>query len=143
MTITDTTPLDMRDLTDDELAGMYHHDALSRAAAVREGDRRDREDKLAKARARAAEIYAEGERQAYAQYREASASDMCKGKMLSRAGMAAHDRGEFTSEDALWRMPEGKAREYASEELNLWWKYTAPRVTPNEYVKQRAAARRG
>lgn len=145
MTVTDTTPrpLDIRDLTDDELARMYDADALSQAAAVREAGRRDREDRLARTRAKAAAVYAEGERQAYAQYLEASGSDECKGRMLSRAGMAAHDRGEFTSEFALWRMPEGKAREYASEELNLWWKYTAPRVTPREYVRQQAAARRG
>ena len=144
MTITDDTPhaSALRDVTDEELAALFAAaDDLTRAAVQREADRRDREDRLARTRAKGAEVYAEGERQAYAQYLEASA--WCTGELLSRAGNAAHDRGEFADEFALWRMPKDKAERYASEELGLFWVHVAKRVTPNEYVKQRAAARRG
>ena len=111
MTITDTTPHahGLRDMTDHDLAGLYAEaDELTRAAALREAGRRDREDRLARARAKGAEIYAEGERQAYAQYLEADAA--CKGELLSRAGKAAWERGEFADETALWRLPKDKAR---------------------------------
>ena len=114
MTITDDTShaSGLRDVTDEELAALFAAaDDLTRAAVQREADRRDREDRLAKTRAKGAAVYAEGEQAAYAQYRQAE--EFCRGGLLSAAGMAAHDRGEFTDEFALWRMPAAKAELFA------------------------------
>ena len=143
MTITEITPaaLDLRDLSEAELLDVSRAGDVSRAAALREAARRDREDTLAKTRAKGAEVYAEGEQAAYAQYRQAE--EFCRGKLLSAAGRAAHDAGEFGSEFALWRMPAGKAERYSSEELRDYFLFVAPRITPAAYVKQRAAEKRG
>ena len=144
MTITDDTAQasGLRDVTDEELNALYAAaDDLTRAAVQREADRRDREDRLARTRAKGADMYAEGERAAYAQYRQAE--EFCRGRMLSQAGMAAHDRGVFTDEFALWRMPADKAELYGSEEVRDFWLFVAPRLTPAAYVRQRAAERRG
>ena len=71
MTVTDDTPqaADLRDMELDELNALYYgtDDPMTWAAIKRDLDRRDREDKLAAARAKGAEVYAEGERHAYAQ----------------------------------------------------------------------------
>lgn len=145
MTITETTPAPsgLHDMTVEELADLYHgtDDPLIWAAVKRDLARRDREDRLAATRAKLAAIHAEGERQAYAQYRDADRA--CCGELLSRAGKAAHARGEFADETALWRMPWDKAQIYGSEELGLYWLHVAPRVTARDYVKQQAADKRG
>ena len=116
-------------MTDEELAALFAAaDDLTRAAVQREADRRDREDRLSETRAKGAAVYAEGEQAAYAQYQ--ASAEFCNGRLLSKAGMAAHDRGEFADEFALWRMPADKAELYASEELHDYWLFVAPRITP-------------
>ena len=144
MTITDDTShaSGLRDVELEELNALYWGpDPVAAAAAKREAERRDTEDRLARTRAKGADVYAEGEQAAYAQYRQAE--EFCRGRMLSKAGMAAFDRGEFADEFALWRMPAAKAELFSSEELRDFWLFVAPRITPAAYVRQRAAARRG
>ena len=82
MTMTDTTPLDLRGLTEDELLDLARSDGTAAARALAEAGRRDRDDRLARARRTLADIRAEGDRQAYAQYR--AASNACRGELLSR-----------------------------------------------------------
>ena len=138
MTILDTTPvaLDLKAMTDDELLDLYRSDGTAAAMALTEVKRRDQADQMAKARRTLAEIRAEGERQAYAQYR--AADEWCRGELLSKAGKAAG----ITDEQALWRMPWDDAQRFASEELGLYWLHVAPRVTAAGYVRQQAAERR-
>jgi hypothetical protein len=142
MTMTDTTPLNLRGLTDAELLDLARSDGTVAARALAEAGRRDRDDRLARGRRALADIRAEGDRQAYAQYRAASDSEQCKGRMLSPEGMRAFDRGEIREDLDLWRIPEDKALRYCSEELGLWWEHVSPRVTSEDYVHQHAAERR-
>ena len=136
MTVTDTTPLNLRGLADDELLDLARSDGTVAARALAEAGRRDRDDRLARGRRALADIRAEGDRQAYANYRQADS--WCRGELLSEDGI----RAGITDEQVLWRLPEDKALRFASEELGLFWELVAPRVTSEDYVKQHAAERR-
>src|ERR1019366_7317556 len=142
MTVTDTTPLDVRALTEDELLDLARCDGTAAARALAEAGRRDRDDRLARARRTLADIRAEGDLQAYAAYRAAGRTELCKATLLSREGEKAVERGEIPDEEALWRIPWKDAQRYASEELLLHWRHVSPRVTSEEYVKQHARERR-
>src|ERR1039458_2243525 len=142
MTMTDTTPLDVRGLTDAELLDLARSDGTAAAKALAEAGRRDRDDRLARGRRALADIRAEGDRQAYAAYRAAGRTELCKATLLSREGEKAVERGEIPDEEALWRIPWKDAQRYASEELLLHWRHVSPRVTSEEYVKQHARERR-
>src|ERR1035441_7802695 len=142
MTVTDTTPLSLRGLTDAELLDLASSDGTAAAKALAEAGRRDRDDRLARARRTLADIRAEGDRQAYAAYRAAGRTELCKATLLSREGEKAVERGEIPDEEALWRIPWKDAQRYASEELLLHWRHVSPRVTSEEYVKQHARERR-
>src|ERR1039458_6799779 len=139
MTMTDTTPLDVRGLTDAELLDLARSDGTAAAKALAEAGRGDRDDQLARGRRALADIRAEGDRQAYAQYRAADTD--CRGELLSREGKAAFTRGEILSELDLWRIPEDRARRYASWELTDFWD-ASPRVTSGDYVRQQAREHR-
>jgi Protein of unknown function (DUF3631) len=136
MTMTDTTPPDLRTLTEDELLDLARSDGTVAAGALAEAGRRDRDDRLARGRRALADIRAEGDRQAYANYRQAD--KWCRGELLSEDGI----RAGITDEQVLWRLPEDKALRFASEELGLFWELVAPRVTSDDYVHQHAAERR-
>src|ERR1017187_3786734 len=142
MSILDTTPLNLRGLTDAELLDLARSDGTAAARALAEAGRRDRDDRLARARRTLADIRAEGDRQAYAAYRAAGRTELCKATLLSREGEKAVERGEIPDEEALWRIPWKDAQRYASEELLLHWRHVSPRVTSEEYVKQHARERR-
>ena len=136
MTETITAP-DYRALPDHELAAIADQaDEATHAAILAEFARRDRADRMAKARKRLDGIRAEGKSAAFAAYLEADAA--CRGTLLSREGIAAGIRDE----QVLWTLPEEQAQRYASEELRDHWLYVAPRVTPAGYVRQCAAERR-
>ena len=138
MTITDTTPLasGLRDMTDEDLAEMYQAaDDLTQAAALREASRRDREDRLAKTRARLAEIHAEGYDAAYAQYLKAS--EYTRGVLLSGLG-----KKHVTDEMSLWTGSKATAERYASEELRDFWMFIEPRISPGRYARQRGTQAR-
>ena len=125
MTITEITPaaLDLRDLSEAELLDLSRAGDVSRAAAMREAARRDREDTLAKTRARLAEIHADGYDAAYAQYLKAS--EFTRGVLLSDLG-----RKRVTDEMSLWTGSEATAMRYCSEELAGFWLYVEPRMSP-------------
>src|ERR1017187_7208575 len=142
MSILDTTPLNLRGLTDAELLDLARSDGTAAARALAEAGRRDRDDRLARARRTLADIRAEGDRQAYAAYRAAGRTELCKATLLSREGEKAVERGEIPDEEALWRIPWKDAQRYASEELLLHWRHVSPRVTSDDYVHQHAAERR-
>lgn len=129
----------LRALTDEQLAEAWQaadvDDPAVFARFTAEMARRDAAERTAKARAALDGIRAEGGSAAFAQYLEAD--KWCRGRLLSRDGMAA-----VTDEIALWHMPEDQALRYASEELRDYWLYVAPRITPGGYVRQRAAAAR-
>src|ERR1019366_9428513 len=103
MTVTDTTPLDVRALTEDELLDLARCDGTAAARALAEAGRRDRDDRLPRERRTLADIRAEGDRQAYAAYRAAGRTELCQATLLSRqrgtaASLAAclttrHQRG--------------------------------------------------
>ena len=129
----------LRSLNDDDLAGAWRaadvDDPAVFAEFMREFGQRTRTERLARAREALAVIRAEGELAAHAQYLKAS--EWTRGRLLSRAGMAASIR-----EEDLWRMPEDQAMRFASEETRDYWLYVAPRITPCGYVRQRAAESR-
>jgi hypothetical protein len=130
------TVTDIRALTDEEIAGLYDAAAEDdRAACLAELERRDLAERTAPAREALAVLRAEGELAAYAQYREAEA--WCRGRLLSREGMAAG-----IAEEDLWRLPADKAARYSSEELRDYHLFVKPRITAAGYVRQRAAEAR-
>src|SRR5271166_306436 len=137
MTITDDTShaLDLRDMSEAELLDLSRVDDVSRAAALREAARRDTEDRLAKTRAKLAEIHAEGYDAAYAQYLKAS--EWTRGVLLSDLGKA-----KVTDEMSLWTGSEATAMRYASEELRDFWMFIEPRISPGKYARQRGTQAR-
>ena len=138
MTITDDTPhaTALRDVTDEDLLALFAAaDDLTRAAVQREADRRDREDRLAKTRAKLAEIHAEGYDAAYAQYLKAS--EWTRGNLLSDLG-----KTKVTDEMSLWTGSEATALRYASEELRDFWLFIEPRISPGRYARQRGTQAR-
>ena len=90
----------LQGLPDTLLADVYREadEDAERRAVLAEAARRDQADRLAAARGVLASIREEGEQAAYAQYRRAE--EWCRGRLLSREGMAAGIR-----ETDLWRMP--------------------------------------
>src|ERR1039458_8833480 len=116
MTMTDTTPLDVRGLTDAELLDLARSDGTAAAKALAEAGRRDRDDRLARGRRALADIRAEGDRQAYAAYRAAGRTELCKATLLSREGEKAVERGEIPDEEALWRIPWKEAQRRVRKE---------------------------
>jgi hypothetical protein len=137
MTITDdTAALDLGGMTDTELLALYQGGGTAAARALAEAERRDQAGRMTIARRALETIRAEGDREAYAQYR--AADDWCCGELLSKAG----EEAGITDEQVLWRMPWEDARRFASEELNLYWLHVAPRRTSAGYVRQRAAQSR-
>jgi len=127
---------DVLAIDDQALLALYRSDdEADRAAALAEAERRDQAERLARARERLAQIRAEGELAAHAQYLEAS--DWCRGRLLSREGMAAG-----VDETSLWRMPWARAARFASEELRDFFQFVAPRITAADYVRVRAAESR-
>ena len=118
-------------MTDDQIAALYYTDDQDMsAAALHEMDRRDRAAKMGSARRALDGIRAEGDSAAFTQYLEADA--YCRGNLLSKAGLKAG----ITDEQVLWRMPEDQAKKFASEELNDFWLFVAPRITSGAYVRQ-------
>jgi hypothetical protein len=141
MTVMTSTAPGLRELTDDQLAEMFaSDDEDTRAEVAAECDRRDRADRLARARAKLAGIRDEGHTAVFAQYLDADSAT--RGELLSREGKAAYAQGEFRDELALWSMPEERAMRYASLELTDYWLYVAPRITAAGYVRQTAAESR-
>ena len=128
---------DLRAVPDTGLLPVYQEagDDTARRAVLAEAARRDQADRLAAARRVLAGIRAEAECAVHAQFLEASAE--CRGRLLSREGMAAG-----IAEMALWQLPEDRAQRYASEELRDFWTFIAPRITSGTYVRQRAAESR-
>ena len=140
MTITDTTarPLgDLRTLTDLELADMYGAaDDQTCAGLLAEMERRDQAAHRMTAARRALDtIRHDAECAVHAQF--LAASEYTRGRLLSRAGMAAG-----IAEDDLWRMPADRAARFGSEELGDFWLYVQPRITASGYIRERAAERR-
>jgi hypothetical protein len=133
--VTAVLDADLQSLTDDDLADLYGTDTESDGAIIAELNRRDRADRLARARATLAVVRAEGEQAAYAQYLRAE--EWCRGRLLSHAGMAAGIR-----ETDLWRMPADRADRLGSEELRDFHLYIEPRMTAADYVRQHAAEAR-
>ena len=116
-----TTAPDLRNLSDDELAALFS-EVEDIDALVAECDRRDRADRKARReRDRRAAIRSEWEMYQHADYLMADA--ICRGNLLSKAGIAAG-----VSEYSLWTGREAVARKYASEELNEHWDAN-PRMT--------------
>jgi AAA domain len=127
---------DLRAAELEQLAEVYYADeGPTSAAALREVARRDQEARLAAARGALAGIRSEAELAVHAQFLEAS--EQCRGRLLSREGMAAG-----IAEAALWRLPEDRAQRHASEELRDFWTFTAPRITSGTYVHAHAAESR-
>ena len=135
MTTATAERIDLRALSDADLAGLYPDAAEDvQAAILAECARRDRSDK---ARAAARERNAEWEATAYANYLAADAR--CRGFLLSAAGKA-------TGRDPwplLWQGSRETADRLASDDLITFWDYECPRPPgPAEYAaaKREAAA---
>ena len=144
MTVTaDVTPQVecLRDLTDTQLWDLWAgtSDPVTLAAVTRDMDRRDREDRLARTRAKLADVYAEGERQAYAQYREAER--VCRGELLSRAGKAAARPRRVRRRVRAVADAAGQSRRFTPAwELGDYWRDHAARITARD-VRPAAGSR--
>lgn len=135
MTAVLTAP-DLRGFTDGQLAEAWADaDEDGRAGLEAECARRDQADRMARARERLAGIRGEGWSAAYAQYLDAEAAT--RGRLFSRKGMAA-----AVTEMDLWTLPWDKAEPLMSEELRDYFLFSAPRITPAAYVRERAAENR-
>ena len=137
MTITETTPvdLDLRAMTDTELLDLYRSDGTAAAAALTEAERRDHAAHMTAARSARDAILAEGYDAAYAQYLKAS--EYTRGELLSELG-----KKRVTDEMSLWAGSEATAMRYASEELQDFWLFVEPRMSPGRYARQRGEAAR-
>jgi len=127
------------DLTDDQLAAAWQasdvDDPAVFAAFTAEFDQRDAANRMARARGTLDTIRHEAACAVHAQF--LAASEFCRGRLLSREGVAAG-----IAERDLWTLPEDRAKRYASEELNDLWFFSSPRITVASYVRQRAAEAR-
>ena len=124
-------------MTDDQIAALYYTDDQDvSAAALAEMDRRDRAAKMTAARRALDGIHAEGYDAAFAQYLKAS--DYTRGNLLSDLG-----RKHVTDEMSLWTSgSQETAERYASEELNDFWMFVEPRMSPGRYARQRGTQAR-
>lgn len=129
--VTGRPALDLRALTDAQLAGAFGRGEITMAELERECDRRERAERTRAAQARR---YAEWRDYHHAEF--VAAEDYCRGNMLSAAGKRAG-----TDPARLWCGAEDKAYMYASEELREWW-LAHPRLTPGEWDRQRRASER-
>ena len=127
---------DVRHLPDADLIGAYRAaDDVLAEAILSEAARRDRADRLAAARGVLAAMRHEAECAVHAQY--LAASDWTRGRLLSRAGMAAG-----IAERDLWRLPADRASRFWSEELGDYFTFIQPRITVASYMRARAAEAR-
>lgn len=129
-----TTAPALASLTDDELAAAWQAADVDNPAIfaefTAEFDRRDRADRTAKMQAGRDAILAEGYDAAFAQHLEASA--WCRGSLLSDLG-----KKHVTDEMSLWTGSKETAWRYASEELQDFWMFVQPRISPGGYARQR------
>ena len=127
---------DVRHLPDADLIGAYRAaDDVLAEAILSEAARRDRADRMAKARRALDAIRHEAECAVHAQY--LAASEWTRGRLLSRAGVAAG-----IAERDLWRLPADRAARFFSEELGDYFFFIEPRLTVAAYVHARAAESR-
>lgn len=113
----------LRPLTDEQLATIYHHGGQqAEKAVIRELHRRETSDRD---RDRWAAVHAEWHDFAHAQYLAAETD--CRGHLLSREGLTAG-----IDPWSLWSGSARRADRYASEELRNFWQ-TNPRLTVTEF----------
>ena len=127
---------DVRHLPDADLIGAYRAaDDVLAEAILSEAARRDRADRMAKARRALDAIRHDAECAVHAQY--LAASEWTRGRLLSRAGAAAG-----IAERDLWRMPADRVARFGSEEVTDFFFFIEPRITVAGYVHARAAESR-
>ena len=128
---------ELRHLTDDQVAELWHVGSIDLDTVIAEGNRRDDAERRAReakdrARARASAERAAWLDAAHAQYLAADAE--CAGHRV-RDGVSVADAL------SLWRGSEAWARGQASEELNNYWDVHG-RLSLAEYRRQQAMQRR-
>lgn len=122
----------LRNLSDEELAAIYHHGGeQAEKAVIRELRRRETSERD---RDRWAAVYQEWHDFAHAQYLAAEAE--CRGHLLSREGIEAG-----ISPWSLWSGSARRAERYASEELRNFWQANA-RLTVTEFREHQRRERR-
>lgn len=126
----------LRNLTENELAGIYSTaDEATQAAVLREATRRDRKDaQTARDKARWAAVNTEWMSWAHAQF--IAAEGACRGYLLNKAGQA-----EGMDPWLLWTGPISRVTRYASEELLEFWESNR-RLTVSEYRAELRRANR-
>jgi hypothetical protein len=134
--MTTASVLDIRQLTDSELADAWSAGRIDLPALEAEAGRRDRAEKAAaKRRASSRARHAEWEAAAYANYLAADAH--CRGFLLSDAGKRA-GRDPWPM---LWEGSRETADRLASDDLITWWDYTSERPpSAAEYAKAKRQA---
>jgi hypothetical protein len=130
-----TTSVDLKALTDDELAERYAADEDLAAEILREMARRDRKARQhARDAARWAATYDEWHAGAYAQYLAAEAE--CRGNLVHKSAL-----DDVTDPFSLWTGSEAWATRCASEELKDFW-MLHPRVTVSQFQAGKRADKR-
>ena len=135
--MTVTIDRDLTSATWEQLAELVGHaDETVMAAALAEGERRDRAERYrVKAQAKRRAFYEEWREAAHSSYLAAEA--YTNGYMLSDVG-----KRTVTDPFSLWSGPEKRAMILASEEMREFWRCHQPRLTYTEWLRQRSAGLR-